>query len=128
MSDTNLPLALAQANRSGTQNTWQIDVLQVAERMLADPNGPELTRLEAIALAGFVIQQNSDETPELRMPTDPFAQALPASLAAAVAAFIRAHDEALHNSTLVGDWPDHSDAAFNTLKTRFEKEFPHGQS
>lgn len=113
---------------SDPTNTWQIDVLQVAERILADPNGPELTRLEAIALAGFVIQQNSDEPPELRMPTDPFGRALPASLAAAVAQFIRAHDEALHNSTLVGDWPDHCDAAFNTLKTRFEKEFPNGSA
>ena len=110
-------------------NTWQVDVYAVAQRMLASPEGLAcLTRLEAVALAGFVIQQNDDETPKLVAPADPLDRALPASLAAAVAQFIRAHEEALHNSTLVGDWPDHSDAAFNTLKTRFEKEFPNGSA
>ncbi len=115
---------------SDITNTWQIDVLQVAERMLADPNGPQLTRLEAVALAGFVIQQNDDETPELVAPADPLDRALPASLAAAVAAFIRAHD-ALQEAGIFGEDGGllvASNAAFNTLKTRFEKEFPNGSA
>ncbi len=109
----------------GLADTWQVDVHDVARRMLASPAGlASLTRLEAVALAGFVIQQNDGDAPELRAPADPFERALPASLAAAVARFIRAYEEALQNSTLVGGWQDDSDAAFNTLKTRFEQEFP----
>lgn len=109
-------------------NQYQVDVLQVAERMLASGEGlASLTRLEAIALAGFVIQQNDGKTPALRLPTDPLDPALPASLAAAVAAAVRAFDQ--YQATPAGAERMVAlvslETAFNNLKTRFEKEFPH---
>lgn len=114
-----------------------IDVMDVAQRVLSGSAGLcSLTAIEALALAGFVIKINTGEMPALTMPVDPLERALPASLAASVALSVQrfaALQAALSRVVAEVDQPsadaanaaqDAFFAAFNTLKTRFEKEFP----
>lgn len=112
-----------------------VNVLDVARRILDVPGGLEsVTRREVVALAGFVCQQNEDPR-ELRLDV-PDAPALPASLAAALALAVAAYDgcEGLRKDPCETSGPMHADAeveffeTFNTLKTRFEKEFPNGSA
>lgn len=108
-------------------NQYQVDVLQVAQGMLASPEGLRaLTAMEAVALAGFVIQEMTGATPALS--ADPHERALPASLAVAIAIAVRAFER--YQAAPAG--ADRLvallslETEFNNLKTRFEKEFPNG--
>ncbi len=109
----------------------QVNVLAVAQRILDVPGGLEaVTRREVVALAGFVCQQNDDPR-ELRVD-NPDAAALSASIAASIAIAISAFAgfggardarDAGEEADELSAW-ETFETAFNTLKTRFEKEFP----
>lgn len=123
--------------------TVEIDVLTLARKALGDEASfNAITRADVVALLGFVLQQN-DESIDLlavQLP-DLFARmtapALPATLAAAIAAAIKAADELAIAKRLATITPHYGrdlsvveaieafNTAFTTLKTRFEKEFPH---
>jgi hypothetical protein len=111
--------------------TIEIDVLALARKGLASEAAfNAITRAEVVALLGFVLQQNDESIDLLSIQfPDLFARmtapALPATLAAAIAALMRAR-EALERA---GDGSITAfEDAFTTLKTRFEKEFPHAGS
>lgn len=117
-----------------------INVLDVALRVVSAPDEPvAVSMIEAYAMCLFVLRQN-----HLPMPTErPVFEAgadLPASLLASVARVMTSHDALTATRSAViaspvnddglahqlADQVDQFNAALTALKTRFEKEFPHG--
>lgn len=103
-----------------------VDTVAVAHRVLETPEAVySLTPIEAVALAGFVLQDVTGRVPQLVAPPQAEWRPLPASIAAAVAHYLLLIDQhgidAMDRSLPIA-------AAFETLKTRFEKEFPHGSA
>ncbi len=111
------------------QEPVPVNVLAVAQRVLGSPTGMEqTTELELVALAAFVVQAN--ELP-IEWPNWPlYGRAIKASLAASLASAVRAHDAVYAASKVKAQRSvqlaalDEFSSAFNTLKTRFNQEFP----
>lgn len=114
-----------------------VNVLEVAQRIRMSRNGLEQTNeLEVVSLAAFVLQAN--ELPEIWPGYELAPQVLPASLAAAIAALLKADARLAQANVAARDALPPTDeltealgmaamqfeAAFNALKTRFNQEFP----
>jgi hypothetical protein len=83
-----------------------VDVEAVARRVVADPRNSRVSTVEQVALCQWVVN---------RIEAPPLKASLAASLALAIAAYSQA-------SQVLG--PPAFNDAFQTLKTRFEEEFP----
>lgn len=107
-----------------------VNVLEVAQRILESPTGMErTTRLELVALAAFALQAN--ELPIVWPTWSLDGPALKASLAALLAEAVQHEEQALRHSEtrdaeerLSREAFDRFYSTFNTIKTRFNQEFP----
>lgn len=114
-----------------------IDCMATARRVLASPEGAfTVTPHEVVALAACTYRESTGRMPELPVVQAPARPFLCASLAATVALALAAYDrsetlrkdfyETNSMDRLEADLSFH--AAFNTLKSHFEKEFPNGNA
>lgn len=103
-----------------------VDVEAVARRVVRDPRYSRVSTIEQLALCQWAVNQIEAQP----APAEP--QPIKASLAASLALAIAAYDqkEALQADRFETGSMDRLEAelafhdAFNTLKTRFEEEFP----
>lgn len=99
--------------------TLPIDPLAAARRILSAPDAVySATPFEIVAFAACTVRESSGTMPELPVIADRPSQS--ASLAAAVALFLRAADQ--FPEAVGGEIAD----ALSALQNRFEKEFPNG--
>lgn len=104
----------------------QINAALVAQRILANPRTFRVSTNEDLAMAGCIVGLCAElDAAEEALASRP---ATCASLAAAIAGFIRAEED-LEASRLPDGFLPHAKwaarlEAFNTLKTIFETEFP----
>jgi len=114
-----------------------IDCMATARRVLASPQGAfSVNAHEVVALAACTVRESTGLMPELPHVVAPATPVLGATLAATVALAIAAYErsetlrkdfyETNSMDRLEADLAFH--AAFNTLKTCFEKEFPNGSA
>lgn len=111
-----------------------INVEEVCRRVVASPRYARISTIEQLAVCSFALERMAERerlgsATELDIEPAPEGQPprLKASLAASLALAIAAHDVAVQSDQ--DSWAAQSTAfnhAFNTLKTQFEKEFPHG--
>jgi hypothetical protein len=107
--------------------TLEIDCMATARRILSAPDAVySATPFEIVAMAACTVRESTGEMPPLPVITDR-PDELSASLASLVAASILVWDAYQANRLAAGPpvFAKFEDA-FNTLKTRFEKEFPDG--
>lgn len=111
----------------------EVDFMAAARRVLASPEGAyTLTPHEAVALAACTVRESTGEMPDLPRVIEA-GPVLSASLAATVAAYLRLvaeHRDLRFESNGLDNFERGIaiEAAFDTLKTRFEKEFPNGSA